>query len=295
MEKAVTVAVFGRQVICEVGEALLPCRIVGSLLRRNGPLAAGDRVLVERSGDEGIVRQLEDRSTALRRAPRLPRHPPLIVAANVDQVLAVLSVREPPFRSGLADRILAAASICGIEAALCVNKWDLAAEGEESLLDDYAAYPTVCTSSLDGHGLDELRQRLEGRRTVAVGHSGVGKSSLLNRLVPGLDARVREVNGVTGRGRHTTTTATLVHLPGGGTLIDTPGIRAFGLIDVTAKDLAGHFPEFTDHADLCEFEDCQHGTETGCGVREAAETGTIPRTRYDGYLRIRESLMAGRG
>lgn len=295
MELATTVAVFGRQVICEVGTTLLPCRVVGSLLRNHGPLAAGDQVHVERSGDEGIVRKLEPRDTALRRAPRLPRHPPLIVATNVDQVLAVLSVRDPPFRSGLADRILAGASICGIESALCLNKWDLVTEGEDPLLDDYAAYPTIATSSVDGHGLEELRILLEGRRTVAVGHSGVGKSSLLNQLVPGLDVRVHDVNRVTGRGRHTTTTATLVHLPGGGTLIDTPGIRAFGLIDVTARDLAQHFPEFGDHAGPCEFEDCQHGSEQGCAVRDAVEAGAIPQTRYEGYLRIRESLLAGRG
>ncbi len=297
MHDAVAVAVFGRQVICELDGELLPCNVVGSILRRHGPLAAGDRLIVERSGDEGIVRDLVPRDSALLRAPRRPAQPPQVVAANVEQVVAVLSVREPAFSAGLADRLLAAASICGIAAVLCVNKWDLAEEDDEELLSPYAAagVPAVRTSARQGRGIGDLSAQLAGRRSVVVGHSGVGKSSLLQRLVPGLEVRVREVNRVTGRGRHTTTTATLVHLPGGGTLIDTPGIRAYGLTGVTAPQLDRHYPEFADRAATCEFEDCEHDTEPDCAVKRALEAGEIHPVRYEGYLRILESLRAGRG
>lgn len=297
MHDAVVIAVFGRQAICELEGRLLPCNVVGSLLRRHGPLAAGDRVTVERSGDEGIVRSFGPREGALLRAPRRPAQPPQVVAANVDQVVAVLAVHEPRFSAGLADRLLAAASICGIGAVLCVNKWDLAGADDATLLEPYApaGVPALRTSAQTGEGIDGLAEQLDGHRSVVVGHSGVGKSSLLQRLVPGLELRVREVNRVTGRGRHTTTTATLVRLPGGGTLIDTPGIRAYGLVGVTAGQLHRHFPEFAPHSPRCEFEDCEHDTEPNCGVKGALEAGDLHPERYRGYLRILESLRAGRG
>ncbi len=297
MQDATVIAVFGRQAICELEGQLLPCSAVGSLLRRQGPLAAGDVVGVERSGDEGIVRTRATRSSALLRANRRPNQPPLVVAANVDQVIAVLAFREPAFSAGLADRLLVAAAHCGLPAALCVNKWDLADPEDEAALEPYAAIgvPLIRASAEDGRGIRDLALRLEGRHSVAVGHSGVGKSSLLQRLVPGLELRVREVNRVTGRGRHTTTTATLVRLPGGGTLIDTPGIRAFGLHGVTAADLQRHFPELAARAQDCAFEDCEHDSEPDCAVKRALEEGAIPAERYAGYLRILESLRGGRG
>lgn len=297
MIQATVVAVFGRQAICEQDAELVPCSAVGSLLRRNGPLAAGDRVSLERSGDEGIIRAVEARKTALLRQAHRPNQPPRIVAVNVNLVVAVVSIHQPGFSAGLVDRLLAAASICGLEAALCVNKWDLAEAGDDALLSPYAALgaPLVRASATTGEGVGELGTMLRDRRSVVVGHSGVGKSSLLARLVPGLAVRVREVNQVTGRGRHTTTTATLVHLPAGGTIIDTPGIRAFGLHGVTARELHHHLPEFAPHIAACEFEDCEHVSEPGCGVKRAVDGGGIPLSRYEGYLRIRESLLRGRG
>ena len=297
MELATAVAVFGRQLICEVGDELLPCSALGSLLRRHGPLAAGDRVQLERSGDGGIVRQLLPRATALLRAPRRPGQRPLLVATNVDHALVVLSIRQPDFRPGLADRVLAAAAIAGIEAGVCVNKWDLVQPGDDDAIAPYVAagFPVLRTSALDGQGCDALAEHLAGRNAVVVGHSGVGKSSLLTHLVPGIEVRVAAVNAVTGRGRHTTTTATLVRLPGGGSLVDTPGIRAFGLVGTDPADLARHFPEFRPHLGRCSFEDCGHDTEPSCSIREAVEQGEISSRRYEGYLRIRESLQQGRG
>jgi len=177
-----------------------------------------------------------------------------------------------------------------------VNKWDLAEEGDEAQVQPYvdAGFRVVRTSATSGLGMDELARELAGRDTVAVGHSGVGKSSLLNHLVPGLRIRVNEVNAVTGRGRHTTTTATWVPLPAGGALVDTPGVRSLGLAtDATA--LPRHFPEFDPYLGRCEFDDCAHDSEPGCAVRAAVEAGEVPRLRHEGYLRIRESLLAGNG
>jgi ribosome biogenesis GTPase / thiamine phosphate phosphatase len=297
VESARVVAVFGRQVICEVGGTLLPCHAVGSLLRRSGPLAAGDLVALERSGDEGIVRDRYERTSALRRAHRLPRKPPLVVAANVDTVVAVLSSHQPPFRAGLADRLLAAAIDADLRAVLCVNKWDLACAADDAALAPYESLgvPVLRTSARNGDGIDALRDAVVDRRTVVVGHSGVGKSSLLARLVPGLQVRVGEVNSVTGRGRHTTTTATLIRLPEGGWLVDTPGIRGFGLVQVQATELAGLFPEFQPLAGRCGFEDCVHETEPDCAVTAAVARGEITGQRYEGYLRILDSLREGRG
>jgi ribosome biogenesis GTPase len=253
--------------------------------------------MLERSGDEGIVRQRLPRETALRRAPRLPGRPPLVVATHVDLVLVVLSIRQPDFSAGLVDRALVLASLCGIDAALCVNKWDLADDEDGDVLLPYrdAGVRVVRTSALDGSGIDELAELLRDHASVVVGHSGVGKSSLLARLVPGMEVRVQEVNQVTGRGRHTTTTATLVHLPDGGTLIDTPGIRAFGLFDLRPEKLAHHYPEFVPHLPRCEFENCMHDTEPDCAVKRALERGEIHPTRHEVYLRILASLQQGRG
>ncbi len=294
MEQACVVAVFGRQAIVEIDGGLLPCNAVGSLLRREGPLAAGDLVVVERSGDEGIVRERRRRASALLRSSH-PSRPPRVVAANIDQVLVVLARHRPEFSAGLADRVLVAAAAADVPACLCVNKADLARPGEPDPLEAYTAFPSVSTSALDGRGLTDLGALLARRITVAVGHSGVGKSSLLNRLVPGFGARVQEVNRVTGRGRHTTTTATLVRLPGGGTLIDTPGIRAYGLSHIDVGELDRHVPEMEPLLGHCAFDDCGHDREPGCAVRRAVEEGVIPRQRYEGYLAIRESLTAGRG
>jgi ribosome biogenesis GTPase / thiamine phosphate phosphatase len=296
MVEALVVAVYGRQVVCEQDGALVACNVVGSLLRSGGPLAAGDHVRIERSGDEGIVRERLPRGPVLTRSPRRPGLPPRVWAANVDQVLGVASIREPDFSPGMADRITVAASTCGLRPLLCVNKWDLADDDDAGALEPYraAGFRVIATSAASGHGIDELSGALAGHDTVAVGHSGVGKSSLLNCLVPELRARVGEVNGVTGRGRHTTTTATWVPLPDGGALVDTPGVRSLGLA-LEPAELPRHFPEFDPHLGRCEFDDCAHDTEPDCRVREAVEAGDIPRSRYEGYLRIRESLRAGKG
>jgi ribosome biogenesis GTPase len=234
--------------------------------------------------DEHRVLSVLPRTTVLaRNDPRNPRNErPL--AANVDIVVIVASVHSPPLRTGLIDRYLIATQNGGMTPVVVVNKIDLLQNEQE--LDELKAYqdigvPVVLCSTCDGRGLEELRKLLEGKTCVFTGHSGVGKSSLANALMPALELRTGEVEY---KGRHTTTTSSLHELPGGTRIIDTPGIREFGLFGVDAKDLRHFFPEFEPYAAHCNFNDCTHTHEPVCAVRDA----NLPR--YGAYLRIYGSL-----
>jgi ribosome biogenesis GTPase len=235
--------------------------------------------------DKHRVISIEPRRTVLSRPdPRNPaKQRPL--AANVDIVVIVASVQAPPLRTGLIDRYLIAAQNGGMEPVIVVNKTDLLADRSElSELEVYSGIgvPLILCSTKQGTGLEPLRALLAGKTCVFSGHSGVGKSSLVNALVPGLDLRIGEVEY---KGQHTTTTSTLHELPNGTRIIDTPGIREFGLSGVRQRDLRQYFPEFDPYAAQCNFNDCSHTHEPVCAVRDA----DLPR--YPAYLRIYESLV----
>jgi ribosome biogenesis GTPase len=210
-----------------------------------------------------------------------------LLAANVDRVVVVASAAEPPFAPGLVDRVLTAAEWCRIEAAVVVNKRDLAAE-EPPEAEAYRAigYLVLSASARTGEGVDAVRDVLRGRTSVVTGHSGVGKTSLLNAVEPGLGLRVGEVNPVTRRGTHTTTAATLWDLSGGGSVIDTPGIREFGLFNVPRRELTWLFRDLAKVAPSCRFKDCLHRGEPGCAVPAAVETGAVAPFRLDSYHRL---------
>lgn len=260
------------------------CRIRTSkedrVCRTKKGVIVGDRVTV----DEHRVLSVSPRRTVLaRNDPRNPRNErPL--AANVDVVVIVASVHSPPLRTGLIDRYLIATQNGNMQPVVVVNKIDLLQDERE--LDELQAYrgigiPLVLCSTRDGRGLEELRSLLEGRTCVFSGHSGVGKSSLMNALAPGLDLRT---GAVEYKGRHTTTASTLHDLPGNTRLIDTPGIREFGLFGVGAEDLLQFFPELEEHSADCNFSNCTHTHEPVCAVRDAKQP------RYEIYVRLRESL-----
>ena len=228
--------------------------------------------------------------------PRLQR----VVAANVDVVVQVASVVKPPLRPALVDRYLIAIQTGGAMPVLCVNKVDLLNAGDdpatsrsaaERQLADYRdlALPLVWVSAQTGEGLDELRRVLEGQTAAFVGHSGVGKSSLINALAPEVDALTGEVSEAYGTGRHTTTRSDLYDL-GDFRLIDTPGIREMGLWNLDPAALRGYFPDFGDAGQGCRFRDCSHHHEPDCAVRRAVHQGNVSRRRYDTYLRILASL-----
>lgn len=269
------------------------------------PLAVGDVVRYHPDGNgSGMIVELLPRRNYLARpgpAPMPGAHQfEQVIVANLDQVVPVFAVAEPPPRWNLLDRYLVAAESFGLPALVCVTKLDLALDGNGRIdpqLDEAVAdyrrigYPVVLASAFSGAGLDELRQALRGRLSVFLGKSGVGKTSLLNALQPGLGLRVREVSQLTGKGRHTTTAMELFPLDFGGSIVDTPGIREFGLWGVDFEDLPHFFPEMRPFIGRCRFGlDCIHDDEPGCAVRKAVMEGMMSPRRYQSYLRLREDL-----
>ncbi len=250
-------------------------------------LVVGDRVLVEGSGSDSVVVAAEERTTSLvRRAPRSGRVQ--VIAANVDQALLVFAARRPDPNPALLDRFLVACSRAGIEPVITINKQDLGCDLVEQWLPTYRdlGYPILCLSAREQRGLDQLRQRLAGATTLFCGPSGVGKSSLLNAVAPGLELRVGAVSEVTGKGLHTTSRAELLPLPFGGLVVDSPGLKEFAMWDLTRESLQDSFPEIRAHSGQCYYAGCSHSHEPDCAVAEAVAAGTIAPARHASYLTL---------
>jgi ribosome small subunit-dependent GTPase A len=216
-----------------------------------------------------------------------------VLAANIDVVVVVVSLKDPPLRTGLIDRYLIAIEHSGAAPLICVNKIDLLeSDADLAPLRAYGdiGVPVILCSAQTGLGVDLLADALAGRVGVLSGHSGVGKSSLLNALDPTLGLTVSAVSEAHGKGRHTTTSSTVHQLPNGAVLIDTPGIREFGLWDVSRREVRNHFREFDAFAADCAFSGCSHTHEPDCGVKLALARGDLPPERYAGYRRILETL-----
>lgn len=263
---------------------------------RQTVLAVGDKVFFSvGADDQGAIEQVDTRRTVLARRGSGPRsrlqH---IIAANVDQVVIVVSAREPSFRPRLVDRYLVAAEYGELEAAICINKVDLdPEESYEPSLQMYRSlgYPAIATSATEGLGLDELRELLKDKTSVLAGQSGVGKSSLLSKVDPELDLKAIRISKKTGKGQHATKAASLLTLDFGGYVIDTPGIRQFSLWDVPAVDLAGSYPEIARFGQDCRFQPCSHVKEIDCAVKAALEEGKIFTTRYESYVSLYQALL----
>ena len=263
--------------------------------RRQTVLAVGDKVFFTLIGQqEGAIEQVDTRRTVLARQGTGPRsNLQHIIAANVDQAVIVVSAREPQFRPRLIDRYLVAAEYGELAPAICINKIDLDPEGSyQPSLEMYRSlgYPTVATSATAGLGLDELRELLKDKTSVLAGQSGVGKSSLLSKVDPGLDLKSIQISKKTGKGQHATKNASLLALSFGGYVIDTPGIRQFSLWDVPAVDLAGSYPEIARFGQDCRFQPCSHIKEIDCAVKAALEEGKIFPTRYESYVALYQDL-----
>ena len=248
-------------------------------VKRNSGHVVGDNVVVT-----GGVLQRLPRRTELRRCDA--RGGVHLVAANLD-VLGIVIAHQSP--AGFIDRAIVAARVAELRPFVVVNKCDLADTSELLCLlnNIYAgSVPVFAVSASERTGIQPLEEFMsQGHRGVFVGSSGVGKSSLLNVLCPEIDLKVREVSDYKNQGRHTTTVSTLHPLSGGGELVDTPGFRDFGLVDITAEELAQHFPGFEEHGDVsCRFRNCRHRTEPGCAVIRLVEEGSIPQDRYATYL-----------
>jgi len=257
-------------------------------------VVVGDRVRVvgDVSGDDGSLARIvevADRSTVLRRSADDDDAVERVLVANADQLVIVSALADPEPRTGLIDRALVAAYVAGMKPLLCLTKSDLA--DPETLLVTYRPLGVPWVVTHKGGDLSELRDRLEGRTSVLLGHSGVGKSTLVNSLVPDADREIVHVNAVTGRGRHTSTSAIMLPLPGslegaGGWIIDTPGIRSFGLAHVQPEHLIEAFPDLDEMTEDCP-RGCTHGAdEPECGLDEAVERGEADPVRVESFRRL---------
>ena len=274
-------------------EAIVRAKLMGRKKSLGNTVVVGDRVTISREPAHVVVESVEPRRNAFSRRASGERAEEQVVGANLDQVVMVASVADPPFREGLVDRVMAQAEHAGIPARLVLNKIDLASAGEaEAILEAYrvASVTGHALCARSGEGVEELRLACRGRRSLFVGHSGVGKSTLLSALVPGLDLIAGDVNLKTGKGRHTTTAAVLLRPERDLELIDTPGVRTFGMWGIGARDLEQHYLEFRPFLGECRFGDCRHLAEPGCALRSAVDSGSVARRRFESFKKLREEL-----
>lgn len=269
------------------------------VVEHTDPVAIGDRVrFVEAGGDRGMIVEILPRRSRLSRPAPVPgqRVFEQVIVSNADQVVPIFSVASPTPKWGLLDRYLVAAEATGLPPLIVITKLDLSWKNPELEPDleiyRQIGYPIRLVSSVTGEGIEELKSALRGKMSVLVGKSGVGKTSLLNAIQPGLGLRVKAVgHGEVGKGRHTTTHYEMFKLDFGGTLVDTPGMREFGLWEIEAGQLASLFPEMAGFVGQCKFGlSCRHDREPGCAVRAAVMAGSISPYRYQSYMRLREEL-----
>lgn len=299
MRTGLVVRIDAKRCHVEVDGEVLLLSPRGKLFREKGrsrnPIAVGDRVRVTLDGSGGgsIDEVLPRRSQLARQSAGEGRQEQVLVA-NVDRALVVASVEDPPLLPGLVDRILAGAERGDIDACLVLNKIDLV-EGVPGWQGFYEAlgYTVHLTSALRGDGIEELREILQGHITVFCGPSGAGKSSLLNSVQPGLSLRVGEISSRWREGKHTTTHSSLLTLGIGGHVVDTPGLRNFGLFDLEPRDLAPLFREFLPHLSSCSFRDCLHRQEPDCAVIAERDAKRISESRYASYLEILADIEGG--
>lgn len=283
-------------------DTVIKCRLPGRFRLKDhqltNPVAVGDYVDFTMNDDgTGTIEEIKERTNYIIRQATHGRQGEQILASNVDQAIVVQSVKRPKLNEGFINRFLVTCEAYELPAVILINKMDLASEKARAYIRDFAelyeslGYTTLTSSIHDEESLQVLKAQLKDRTSAFVGPSGVGKTSLLNHIDPNIKRPVSEVSDYSNKGTHTTTYARLVPLHFGGYLVDTPGIREFGLVNIEPWELSLFFPEMVEPRQHCKFNNCTHSHEPSCGVREAFEAGDIDAERYHAYLQMLESLQ----
>lgn len=273
----------------KVGDKTYECRARGLFRKQKIKPQVGDKVLIRinKEDDSGYVEEVLKRTTELTRPP----------VANVNQAIIVFAIRKPDPNLWLLDRFLLLASSQNLDAVICINKVDMATEDEvDEIKNIYknTGYRVITTSTVDETGVDELRDILKEKITVFAGPSGVGKSTLLNKIQPNLKLETGTISEKTSRGKHTTRHTELIELESGGFVLDTPGFSSLDLDFLTEDTIEEHFPEIHDRGSECRFNGCKHLKEPGCAVKEAVEEGDISKSRYDNYVMFLNEIVDNR-
>ena len=285
------------EVLTDQGKSI-NCRIKGKFrtldIKTTNPIAVGDRVQIDPEPDQetGLITTLHPRKNyIIRKSVNLSKQAQ-IIAANLDQAFLIVTLASPRTSMGFIDRFLVTAEAYEIPAKLIFNKLDLFNDEGLKILEEYqsiyenAGYPCYSVSALKETNLDQIRELLKDKVTLVSGHSGVGKSTLINALLPGKELKTGQISDWSDKGKHTTTFAEMFQLPFGGYLIDTPGIRELGVFDIEKQDLGRLFPEIRKLMENCRFHNCRHINEPGCAVLEALDNEELESSRYDSYLSI---------
>lgn len=281
---------------------IVNCRLPGRFRLEDyeltNPVAVGDYVTISLNDDgTGSINEIRERDNYVLRQATHGRRGEQILASNIDLAFVVQSVQKPPLKEGFIDRFLVTCEAYGLSPVICINKMDLSQHPEnvEELAGLYRSlgYGVLTTSIHDPGSLEALKEQLKDCTSVFIGPSGVGKTSLLNAIAPGIERPIADISDYSQKGKHTTTYAKLLPLPFGGYLVDTPGIREFGLVNIEPWELSHYFPEMVEPGQQCKFNNCTHSHEPGCGVIEAYENGEIDPRRYHSYLQMLESIEEG--
>jgi ribosome biogenesis GTPase len=263
------------------------------------PLSVGDKVEIDvedKTENTAIITAISQRNNYINRQSPRSKYQHHIIAANLDQSFLIATLKEPRTSQGFIDRFLVASEMYHVRPAIVFNKADIYKKKEQDKFEQWkemynvAGYKVFLTSIKDNVGIEPVKKEMKGKVTLFSGHSGVGKSSLLNVLLPGLQLKTQGVSGWSGKGMHTTTFAEMYDLPEGGAIIDTPGMREFGLVDISKQELSHYFPEMRERLNNCQFNNCLHVNEPGCAIKEAVVKGEINEDRFVSYVTILDSM-----